>query len=198
MQRLTERILQSAQGLPEGAPIVAKALLHMGNRAAIDQALSRLVRRGQLLRASRGLYVRPVEARYGQRAPSAEKVIETIARQRGESVASSGAAAANALGLTLQVPVRAVYLTSGPSRKLKLGAQVVEMKHAPHWQLVLANRPAGEAIRALAWVGPARASEALRVIQRKLPKIELRKMVAARAQLPSWIAERLSELAANG
>lgn len=198
MQRLTERIMEHAQGLPEGAPIAAKTLFHLGSRAAVDQALSRLVRRGHLLRASRGVYLRPVEARYGVRAPSAEKVVEAIARQRGESIASSGAAAANALGLSPQVPVRAIYLTSGPSRKLKLGAQIVEMKHAPHWQLVLANRPAGEAIRALAWVGPARAGEALRAIQRKLPETELREIVVARAQLPSWIAERVSELVANG
>jgi len=96
------------------------------------------------------------------------------------------------------VPVRAVYLTSGRSRKLKLGAQIIEMKHAPRWQLVLANRPAGEAVRALAWVGPAKAGEALRTIQRKLPETELREIVAARALLPSWIAESVSELMSNG
>ncbi len=198
MPRLTERIMEHARRLPEGTPITAKALLHIGSRAAVDQALSRLVRRNRLLRAGRGVYVRPVEARYGLRAPSVDKVVKAIAKQRGESVASSGATAANALGLSPQVPVRAVYLTSGPSRKLKLGAQTVEMKHAPRWQLVLANRPAGEAIRALGWVGPGRASEALRVIKRKLPESELREIVAARAQLPSWIAECVSELAPNG
>jgi hypothetical protein len=31
-----------AGGLPEGAAVSAKGLLHLGNRAAIDQALSRL------------------------------------------------------------------------------------------------------------------------------------------------------------
>ena len=48
----------------------------------------------------------------------------------------NGAAAANALGLTTQVPMRAVYLTSGPSRRLKLGAQMIEIRHAPIWQLI--------------------------------------------------------------
>jgi hypothetical protein len=96
------------------------------------------------------------------------------------------------------VPLRAVYLTSGRTRKLKLGAQIVELKHTPRWQLVLANRPAGEAVRALAWVGPARAADALRTIRRKLPKAELKAIVAARALLPSWIAERVSELAVDG
>ena len=40
MQRLTEQILAHTEGLPEGAPIAAKSLLHLGNRAAVDLALS--------------------------------------------------------------------------------------------------------------------------------------------------------------
>ena len=61
MQRLTEQILAHARGLPEGAPVAAKGLLHLGNRAAVDQALSRLAERGQLIRAGRGVYLRPVD-----------------------------------------------------------------------------------------------------------------------------------------
>ena len=56
MTRLTEQILAHATGLPEGAPVSAKSLLHLGNRAAVDQALSRLSERGQLIRAGRGVY----------------------------------------------------------------------------------------------------------------------------------------------
>lgn len=62
MTRLTEQILAHATGLPEGAPVSAKGLLHLGNRAAVDQALSRLSERGQLIRAGRGVYLRPSPA----------------------------------------------------------------------------------------------------------------------------------------
>jgi hypothetical protein len=51
MQTLTKRVLEHAAGLPEGTPLAAKELLHLGSRAAVDQVLSRLVRRGILLRA---------------------------------------------------------------------------------------------------------------------------------------------------
>jgi hypothetical protein len=120
MEPLSTRILAEVAELPEGAPLYAKALLHLGSRAAIDQALSRLVRRGGLLRAGRGLYVRPVETRFGTRAPSVPAVLEALTATTGETIAAHGAAAANSLGLTTQVPVRAVYLTSGPSRRLNL------------------------------------------------------------------------------
>jgi hypothetical protein len=198
MQVLATRIMEYGNGLPEGTPVIAKELLHLGSRAAVDQALSRLVRRGTLMRAGRGIYVWPVEGRFGARPPVASKVVEAIAAQRGESVAPHGAAAANELGLTTQVPVREVYLTSGRSRRLKLGAQVVELRHVPAWQLVLPGRPAGAAIRALAWLGPKRASEALRTLQRKLSPSELRAVVAARGRLPTWMAQEVSALANNG
>jgi hypothetical protein len=97
------------------------------------------------MRAGRGIYIRPVESRFGTRPPVASKIVEAIAAQWGESVAPHGAAAANELGLTTQVPVREVYLTSGRSRRLKLGAQVVELRHVPAWQLVLPGSPAGAA-----------------------------------------------------
>ena len=181
MLRLSEQILAHAERLPEGAPVSAKSLLHLGNRAAVDQALSRLAERGQLIRAGRGVYLRPVASRFGTRAPSVEQAVEALASQRGEVIVSNGAAAANALGLTTQVPVRSVYLTSGRSRKMNLGKQVVELRHAPRWQLTLANRPAGEAVRALAWLGPEKAEEALKTLKRKMPPGVIRRVGRRRA-----------------
>lgn len=193
MQRLTEEILEHSRTVPEGALLTAKGLLHLGQRAAVDQALSRLARRGKLLRAGRGLYVRPVESRFGARAPTTEKVVAGLAELRGETVASHGAAAANALGLTSQVPVRSVYLTSGPSRTLRLGRQSVEMRHAPAWQLVLAGRPAGEILRALAWLGPSKAEGALVALRRTLPASDLQALAKAAPLLPTWLAQQVSQ-----
>src|ERR1700694_1481361 len=124
MQTIAEKILGRAKTLPEGALISAKELLHLGSRAAVDQALKRLEARNELMRLVRGVYVRPVKTRFGVRAPSAERVVEGIAATRAETVVAHGAAAANSLGLTTQVPTKLVYLTSGKSRRLTLGAQV--------------------------------------------------------------------------
>lgn len=198
MQTLAQQVLDHAAGLPEGTPVVAKELLHLGNRAALDQVLSRLVRRGALLRAGRGIYVRPIESRFGSRAPSTAKMVEALAAQRGETIVSHGAAAANALGLTTQMPMRAVYLTSGPSRRLKLGAQTVEFRHAPVWQLIFPGRAAGDVVRALAWLGPAKAGEALRALRVKLPPAEMNEVASARARLPTWLAQEVSALVPHG
>ncbi len=195
MQHLTSQILGYAEQLPEGAALSAKSLLHLGNRAAVDQALSRLHERGELIRAGRGIYMKAIKSRFGSRPPTVEQAVAAVAHQRGEVIVSNGAAAANALGLTTQVPVRSIYLTSGRSRTMSVGSQEVELKHAPPWQLSLANRPAGVAVRALAWLGPERAEEALSSIKRKLSPEAFTELVAAAHQFPTWLARSVGKAA---
>ena len=198
MNTLPESILRHAQSLPEGGVLSPKAFLHLGSRVAVDQAFSRLVRAGKLLRVTRGTYVAPVSSRFGTRAPAPEKVVKAMAEQSGETVAPHGANAANALGLTQQVPIREVYLTSGRTRKLKLGRSEVLVKHVPGWMLALGTGPAGAAVRALAWMGPTHAGESLVTLRRTLPHNEWRALASARAALPSWMAQAIGKEAARG
>jgi hypothetical protein len=198
MSQLTQTILSQAQSLPEGGLLSPKEFLHLGSRAAIDQVLSRLAREGKLLRVGRGAYSSPVQGRFGIRPPSTESVMEALETSSGELVVPSGASEANALGLTTQVPTRDVYLTSGPSRKLKFGNREVELKHGNRSQLLLGKSPAGRAIRALIWLGPEQTTPiALARLKGKLPTQEWEAMRQARARLPSWMARAVSQVA-NG
>lgn len=198
MNTLPESILLHAQSLPEGGVLSPKEFLHLGSRAAVDQALSRLTKEGKLLRVGRGTYVTPVSSRFGTRAPAPEKVVESLAAQSGETVTPHGAMAANALGLTQQVPIREIYLTSGRTRKLKLGRSEVLVKHVPRWMLALGTGPAGAAVAALAWMGPAHVRESLVTLHRTLPNSEWRALTASRAALPSWMARAIGEEAVRG
>ena len=194
---LPRLIMEHASESPEGSLLCPNVLLHLGKRDAVDKALSRLARSGRLNRVCQGVYVRPVETRFGPRPPSVDKVIESLADLWGETIVPCGGAAANALGLTTQVPVRSVYLTSGPSRRLKLGEVTVYLRHAPRWQLVAPHRSAGDAVRALAWLGPQEVEDNLEVIGRKLSAADLDELAASRALMPVWIAEPVSALVAS-
>ena len=195
MSQLAHSILSQAQSLPEGGLLSPKEFLHLGSRAAIDQTLSRMAREGKLLRVGRGAYALPIQGRFGARPPSAQSVMEAMESTSGETVVASGAAEANSLGLTTQVPTREVYLTSGPSRRLKLGNREIELKNGNRWQMLLGKRPAGQAIRALIWFGPEQAPKILEVLRSKLSSQEWEAMRQARARLPSWMAKAVSELA---
>ena len=196
MNTTAESIKAFAASLPEGATISAKELLHLGERAAVDQALSRLVRRGELMRIKRGLFALPVKTRFGERSPSVEAVVEHIMQTTGETVSASGASAANMLGVSTQNPTRKVYWTSGRSRRLKLGAQSVELHHVPNWQLRAPQSKAGHALRAIAYYGRSEAKQVLRRLKSKLNEKERNELFALRAGTPTWLAKELSVLAA--
>ncbi len=134
MLSLSKRIVEHACSLPEAMPICAGALLHLGNRAAVDQALSRLARSGRLMRICQGVYMRPVETRFGPCAPSVDKALNALADLWNETIVPCGGAAAHvrrstsprvggrrlrfgnlAVGLTTQIPVRSVYLIGSRS-----------------------------------------------------------------------------------
>lgn len=198
MSHLAENILSAARAMPEGGLLSPKEFLHLASRASIDKTLSRLAQDGKLLRVGRGSYVAPHQGRFGARPPSTESVVCAIEASSGETVVANGASEANALGLTTQVPIREIFLTSGASRTLHLGSRCVELKHGKRWQLALGKRPAGGAIRALSWLGPEAAPAALKQLRSRLPESEWDAMCGARAMLPGWMAKVVSEAMACG
>ena len=198
MRGLSRRIMEHAEALPEATPLCPAALLHLGNRAAVDQALSRLARSGHLMRICQGVYMRPIETRFGRCGPSHVAVIEALSALWGETIVPCGGAAANRLRLTTQNPVRMVYLTSGPNRRLHLGSSIVELRHAPRWQLAAPHRKAGDVIRALAWLGPEEIEDGLELVLPTLSEAERGELAAARAVMPIWMAEPLSARLAHG
>lgn len=191
MKTLPERILEQSQQLPEGGVLSPKDFIHLGSRAAVDQAFSRLAKAGKLMRVTRGAYAAPVTSRFGTRPPAPEKVVKAIAEQRGETLVQHGARAANALGLTQQVPIKEAFLTAGRSRRIKLGKTEVLVQHAPRWMLALGSSLAGEAIRALAWLGQAHVSEAVGKLHGTLPESEWNSLLASRGILPTWMAQAI-------
>ncbi len=198
MRSIPHHIMEHAASLPEATPLCPAALLHLGNRAAVDQALARLARSGGLMRICQGVYMRPIETRFGPRTPRVGKALAALSALWGETIVPCGGAAANCLGLTTQIPVRAVYLTSGPSRRLHFGELTVELRHAPRWQLAAPHRKAGDVIRALAWLGPEEVEDSLEAVLPTLSEEDRNELAAARAVMPFWMAEPVSARLSHG
>ena len=194
MKSLPERIMEHAEAEPEAICRCAQnALLHHGDaESSMDQALSRLARSGRLLRIYRGVYMRPIETRFGLVGPEIGKALQSLSQLWGETITATGGSAANWLGLTDGVPIRSVYLTSGPDRQLLFGKHPVKLLHAPRWQLTAPHRMAGMVIRALAWLGPRHIDASLDRVLPKLSREDLEELAAARAVMPRWMAEPIS------
>ena len=194
MEELTKAVNTEIACRPEGAPITTADFLHLADRAAVSRALCALARRGVILRVSRGVYLATVISRFGRHAPGVHLFIQQLAAHSGEAIAPFGAACANALGLTTQVPVKAVYWTSGRTRSYKLGKLTVYLRHVPGWQLVLWREPAGELVRALAWAGPTDASKVLSQIAERFPEAAISELQQHTSLFPRWLQDSLQKI----
>lgn len=197
MNSLPDRIMEYADAKPEATPVQSNDLLDLGNRAAVSRALSRLACSNRLLRICRGIYMRPIQTRFGPCAPRLDQAIARLASLWGEIIVSNGGDAANWLGLTTQNPVRTVYLTSGPDRLLHFGAHQVRLRHAPRWQLAAADGTAGMVIRAISWLGPREVERTLDAVLPKLSRKDIGELAAAQTLLPKWMSDPLRKRIAH-
>jgi hypothetical protein len=121
----------------------------------VDQSLSRLAKAGKIRRISRGVYDIPkTHPTLGDLAPDPDALARSIAAQAGYRLQPTPARAANALGLSSQVPSQIVYLIDGSSKKIKAGEQVIHFKHAGPRALLGAGTSAGVALQAMRAFGP--------------------------------------------
>ena len=91
---------------------------------AVRKALQRLTEDGFLVRSFRGIYCYPkieTELRLGVILPSLWDIAYTIARRDQVQIAPTAAEALNQLGLSTQVPMNAVFYTTGSQRHVKVG-----------------------------------------------------------------------------
>lgn len=192
---LDERILAHARRRPEGTPLRAKGVSHLGSRVAVNRALSRLARHEDLYRIARGVYVLPVMGPFGKRCPRIHNAVHALAKSLGELVVAGGADAANALGLSTQVPMREVFLTSGRSRRLVFVGRHVEIRHAPGWKIALGDSRAGFALRALDYLGPRHMKRAAMSLHRILDRKDREELARVAATVPGWLAGTVRSLA---
>ena len=145
------RMKSEAPGTVFGPRIFAD----LGNRAAVDQSLGRLAKAGKIRRISRGVYDIPkTHPTFGILSPDPDAIAKSIAAQAGYRLQPTPAHAANALGLSTQVPAQIVYLTDGSSRKIKVGKQTIHFRHAGPRVLLGAGTSAGVALQAMRAFGP--------------------------------------------
>lgn len=115
-----ERIL----GLERGAIFFPSDFDEIATDTAVRQMLSRMVKRGEIIRVSRGIYCYPrSNPALGLDIipPSAEDIAQRVAERDKVKIIPTGDQALNLLGLSTQVPGNAVYITNGARKKISLG-----------------------------------------------------------------------------
>jgi len=188
--------MRRARAGGRGGVFTPSDFLDVAARSAVDQALSRLVKNGKLRRLARGLYDFPkVHPKLGPLSPSPDDVAQALARETGSHVQITGARAANALGLSTQVPAKSSYLTDGPSRRVVLGRRVVDLRHASPKHLIAPGSAAGTVVQALRHLGPVRAADVAQIAARRLSANDKKTLASTAVQAPAWMRPTLVTIA---
>jgi len=191
-----DRVMKRVRASGRGSVFTPSDFLTVAARPSVDQALSRLVKGGQLRRLARGLYDFPkLHPKLGALSPALDDVAHALARETGSQVQIAGARAANALGLSAQVPAQSTYLTDGPSRRVVLGKRVVDLRHASPKHLIAPGSPAGTVVQALRHVGPVRAADVAQIAARQLLANDKKTLASTALQAPAWMRPTLVSIA---
>jgi len=157
---MTRRIAAKVRGRP-GWVFTPFGFLDLGSPHSVGMTLTRLVRARQVRRLARGLYDVPrTHPRLGELLPTADDIAQALARRDGATVQPAGAMAANLLSLSEQVPARAVYLTDGPSRTVKVGSVTVQLTKRSPRQVRSTSPMSSLVFAALRSLGKANVSRA--------------------------------------
>ena len=192
MNRVADQILERVSDHDGGTWVCTpKDFLDIASRAAVDQALSRLVKAaGRLRRVGHGLYDLPrISSVLKRPAPvDLDAVIEAIARRDGVRIMPDGLVAANQLGLTNAVPAKACYVTDGPIRTLAIDGRTVHFRHASPNVMQWAGKPSAPVFQALRWLGrhAAQDVQVVSALRRHLPDHVKRDLLHNSRDLPGW------------
>ncbi len=195
--KLAQTLRSRVVAAPAGRVFSPADFADLGNRAAVDQALSRLAKSGVLRRISRGLYDRPQDhPLFGTMLPSADEIAKALASKGALRLQPSGAYAANLLGLSEQVPMKLVFLTDGASRNLQIGEQQIVLRRTTPRNMATAGRISGLVIQALRYMKQKNVDDDLLVrLQRRLTFEDKASLLSDVPLAPAWIGKIMQRLA---
>ena len=162
--------------------------LPKGNEFALAKSLSRLVKKGEIVRLEKGKYYKPRKTSFGNLRPDISQIIKTLTRKAEKVIGyPTGISVYNQLGFTTQMSNVLVIASLNPQpekeisgyrvRFVKRGFEIEE-KDIPLFQLL-------DAIKDIKKIPGTNPDDALKVIITKLKELSVSKL------------QRLTKLALN-
>jgi predicted transcriptional regulator of viral defense system len=184
-----ELILRVINKMPRGKLFAVKSISKEVSYSNVRQVLSRLAKAGELLRVTRGIYVRPKEVPYlGKVSPGSEEIIKAIAKQTGEVIAVHGAEAARVLHLSTQVPMQSIFYTTGNTRQIKMEKMEITLKHISPRKLVAPGTMTCLVTSALWYLGKNQVNAGvIKKIEHRLKPEQFSEVFKHTEQMPAWM-----------
>lgn len=167
-----------------------------GSSENIRQVLSRLEKEGVLERIAHGIYLKPkIDSLLGTVYPNTEEVAKEIAKRDKSLIAPTGVLALFLLGLSSQVPLKAVYLTDGSPREIKIGKRSVRFKRTTPKSFAIKDELLHLIVQAFKEIGQKEVSaDFLHRIKPAVKKLTKETIKSQLKYAPVWIQKNINNL----
>ena len=162
----------------------------------VRQILAELCSQGVIARISFGIYVKPIESKFGIVYPPTSDIVKAIAKRDKAKILPTGNTAMNLLGLSTQVPMNSEYITSGSAREIKLGNRTIRLKRSVPKNFDYKGELMPVLVQALKAIGQNNLTdEHLGIIRKLLTEYPEEKTWQKDVQLaPTWVRKIVTTL----
>ena len=152
------KVLSRLHRMQRSKPFSITGFYTLGTRTSVQKSFSRLAQSGEVVRVSKGIYVRPKPLKSIPSikiTASAEQVARAWAKEHHYKLVPQGLEEAYRLGLQTQAPIRTVFWSNGPSRLFKVENETVEIRHISERKLRWPKLAEGALLRSLSVLSPS-------------------------------------------
>lgn len=195
-QHIVNTVKSKIYGHGRGWVFTPQHFADLGSDTGVRTALSRLQKEKIIRRISQGIYDYPqMHKTLGILSPSVDAVAKAFAEKNGAQIQASGAYAANLIGLSQQVPGRAVFLTDGPTGKIKIGKLELSFKKTTVKNMFAAGSREALVIQAFKFMTAKHIDQPALTATKKFLKGTTRKQFEKNLRFaPHWIRALLFNL----
>lgn len=200
MQIIVNTILSRIYGHGRGWVFTPSSFADITDKKTASVTISRLVDKGVIRRLSRGLYDYPrLHPKLGILLPEINEIVKAIVGRDKIRIQPVGAYAANALGLSEQVPSKIIFHTDGRNKKVTIEKTVIEFKHVSTKKISLAGKEAGLVIEALRYIKLRNITKDMILkLSNNLQHTTKKDLIKNIQLAPDWMAPILKEIVGVG
>jgi hypothetical protein len=197
---LSSTIIRRIQAKGSGWAFTPADFSDLGDPRSVGMVLSRLSKSGKVRRVRRGIYEIPHEHPIvGTVGATTEAIATAIARRDGLILSSSGAEAANDLGLSTQVSAKKLYGVGPRSKTINIGgSNSITFKERSSKALAITGRASGTLAEALRNIGRGKVGQAdLEALSRRMKASDRRQLIEDIRLVPAWMRPLFRKVAQN-
>ncbi|QRN85558.1 type IV toxin-antitoxin system AbiEi family antitoxin domain-containing protein [Clostridia bacterium] len=194
IQRLIEEHINNERN---GDLFTIQDFLDYGNYDAVKMALSRLNKKGVLIRVIRGVYQKPNYSDFlNESIPaSPNELAKAYAKNYKWKIIPKGDTALNILGLSTQVPAVYNYASSGPYKKIEYNGMTIRFSTKTSREITELSYKEGLLIEAIKALGKGKISDIDRSrIFEKYSCCELSSLLDNNKNIRRWIFDEILEI----